>query len=569
MQNKIRCAFILSAGYGNRLRPLTDILPKPLVPIRGKTPLELVFDKLIAAGVSKFIVNIHHLRHEFDAKLASLRRSDGRFFYNGAEIFLSYEDKILDTGGGIKHARKLLMDEEAILVHNADILFSAPARRFIGRAAKAIFDEGKAAVLCLRDSGSNMNVGVRRQCVCDMRHKLGNPAERNLQFTGFFAAGRGFLEECFNAKEDVFSTVDVILKLIARDAQSVGFYAENSGSFSDIGTPAEYLKACGRNSDTFMGMLAKLKCLGFEPSSPALIDKGASARKFVRFTDARDGRKLVACFYPKAKREDALYARIAKFLLSNKIDVPKTALADARRRIFVMGDGGNLDLLTLVRTAPEKAERFYEMAVENALRLHTTATQRFLGHPFEISQPFDSGLYDWEHNYFKQECMRAKFSAEPDEKFEAQLRELKATLLNQPQVLLHRDFQSQNIIVGKNSISIIDFQGMRMGCAMYDLASLLYDPYADISDSLRHRLLRLYFGRAPDDGELKLFYLAASQRLLQALGAYGFLSIKKGKPEYAKFFAPALERLIVCSGNAGLKSVQETALKLRAKLPLQ
>ena len=104
---------------------------------------------------------------------------------------------------------------------------------------------------------------------------------------------------------------------------------------------------------------------------------------------------------------------------------------------------------------------------------------------------------------------------------------------------MHRDFQSQNIIVRNGEACLIDFQGLRPGLAQYDLASLLLDPYVDLTAAEREELLAHYLsgllgaGRPGQEQFLRLYDLCAMQRLMQALGAYCFLSREKGIVEFA------------------------------------
>ncbi len=554
MNCKITTAFVLAAGYGKRLKPLTDILPKPLLPVRGSSPLLMVFDKLQRAGIDRIIVNTHHLAEKFDEALAPYAEG-GKTVYKGAEILKIFEPQILDTGGGIKNARRLFEGDTPFLVHNSDIIFTADIKRF-ARAAEAKFaaDPNLAAVVCLRDKGSAKNVGVAGGFVRDMRFQTGAAVEKNLQFTGLFAANKKFLDAVKSFPADAFSTVDVFLRLIDADADSVAYFEEDSGTWSDIGTPAEYLKACKNDPETEFSMLAKLAEFGFAAQTSEPINKGASTRKFLRFTDA-DGNRLVACFYGTQKREDALYAKLARFLRANGIDVCDIVKSCGRRRIIVMADGGENDLLSLAKQSPYNAAPFYGRAIENLRRLHTTATESYLKKPFELSHPFDEALYGWEQNYFKQECLISKFGIAPTPELDAELSEITRILLREPPVLLHRDFQSQNIMAELGKIRIIDFQGMRMGCALYDVASLLFDPYVDLPDEIVRDCLRLYFRADPTPEQMSLFYTAACERLMQALGAYGFLSIKKGKTEYAQYFDSAIKKLSHCATLAGFPAL--------------
>ena len=123
-------------------------------------------------------------------------------------------------------------------------------------------------------------------------------------------------------------------------------------------------------------------------------------------------------------------------------------------------------------------------------------------------------------------------------------------------MLVHRDLQSQNVMVRKGKPVLIDFQGMRFGNLFYDLGSLLYDPYVEIRDADRAALLRTYYDlsrplQSWDEFE-SLFHLASAQRLMQALGAYGFLGHEQGKSSFLAHTAPALDHLLDVTGRTGI-----------------
>ena len=109
-------ALIFAAGLGTRLKPLTDTMPKALVPIDGKPLLEHVILKLKAAGFNQIIINVHHFPDQIIEFLKSKNNFDLR-------IEISDErDKLLDTGGGVKKAKWFFDDGKPFLVHNVDIL---------------------------------------------------------------------------------------------------------------------------------------------------------------------------------------------------------------------------------------------------------------------------------------------------------------------------------------------------------------------------------------------------------------------------------------------------------------
>lgn len=107
---------ILAAGLGTRLKPLTDTMPKALIPINGKPMLEHVILKLKTAGFREIIINIHHLGDQIIDFLIAKDNFD-------IKIKISDErDYLLDTGGAIKHAARYLQGNEPFLVHNVDII---------------------------------------------------------------------------------------------------------------------------------------------------------------------------------------------------------------------------------------------------------------------------------------------------------------------------------------------------------------------------------------------------------------------------------------------------------------
>ena len=113
-------AMILAAGFGTRLRPLTDDRPKALVQINGRTLLEIVLARLRAFGIHEVIINAHH----FAEKLVDYLKANDNF---GMKIEVSREDVLLDTGGGLKKAAHFFLagnpqSEDPILVHNVDVI---------------------------------------------------------------------------------------------------------------------------------------------------------------------------------------------------------------------------------------------------------------------------------------------------------------------------------------------------------------------------------------------------------------------------------------------------------------
>ena len=574
MSENLKTALILCAGYGTRLRPLTDKLPKPLLPVRGKPAIFIVMDKLRAAGVDDFLINVHHLPEKF-AEIFNLppdsfkRGRLAKTHYCGSSLRLVFEPQILDTGGAVKNILPFIDTSKPLVVHNGDIYFDCPADEFISAAQENVSDAACAATLCLRSGGNMPNVGADSLGnVCDMRFALAAPYEKIAQYAGFFVLNPLIFDRFRRAKTDKFSVVDIFLDALRAGERIAGFFADG-GEWADIGTRAEYARLNSRGLPDEWAALAELCECGFEPNEASIrkVAKGASTRAFYRFF--KGGEKLVGCFYSDLPRENFLYAPIAEFLYSCGVPVPKILFHDAHKKIIVMEDAGERDIGEL---QAEEMRGAYFAALRAAKILHTKASEKFAANPIELCPPFDADLYRWEQDYFYRECAQGVFGINiprPDSDFEV----LTRRLLDFPRRLLFRDFQSQNVMVSEGGdIRVIDFQGMRLGNPFYDVASLLFDPYVEklggefIDEALGEYLNFLPDASFPGFAESReMLNFAGVERLLQALGAYGFLSAKKGKTGYAKYFAPAAANLLGCAEKCGLSSIAEFASAILEK----
>ncbi len=270
------------------------------------------------------------------------------------------------------------------------------------------------------------------------------------------------------------------------------------------------------------------------------VEKGGSDRRFYRV--ACGGHTMILVKYSAEKEENRHYAGIAGFLESCGVRVPRIYHHDAGEGLLWMQDLGERDLWAFRNSSWAEREPLYRAALGEAFRLHTVATARVGAAGLTLQHPFDAELYLWEQQYFFEHCLAGFFRVPQVEVGRlaelSPLREAAARLAARPRVLVHRDFQSQNLIVRDQSVWLIDFQGMRHGLAEYDLASLLYDPYVALPDSARRDLLEFYVGLVQDAGGRvegdfhETFLWCSLQRLMQALGAYGFLGLRKSRKDF-------------------------------------
>ena len=227
---KLKTAFVLGAGLGTRLRPLTLDTPKPMLPVKGKPLIEHIFEKLIAAGIENIIVNTHHAAQKYAQYFSSSK-------FSGASLRFVHEEELLDTGGGLKNILEFLDFESGVLVYNGDIFWEGDIKKF----AEFFENTHCPAALVLRDEGANKNVSTCGGFVRDMRFSLGAKAEKTMQFTGIFACRKEFLEIIKSRPQKKFSTVEAMLELIKTSPNSVAAYLDNS-PWTDIGTISEYEK---------------------------------------------------------------------------------------------------------------------------------------------------------------------------------------------------------------------------------------------------------------------------------------------------------------------------------------
>ena len=138
MCGKIKTAMVLAAGYGTRLKPLTDRVPKPLVLVAGRPMIDYALDRLQSYGIEKVVINVSHLKEQIVAHLAARKN---------LAITISEETKPLETGGGLKHAQ-LLLGDESVFVINSDITWTDDGESALSRLARH-WDDAKMDFLLL------------------------------------------------------------------------------------------------------------------------------------------------------------------------------------------------------------------------------------------------------------------------------------------------------------------------------------------------------------------------------------------------------------------------------------
>ena len=313
------------------------------------------------------------------------------------------------------------------------------------------------------------------------------------------------------------------------------------------------------------------------PSQIQPILKGGSDRTFHRVRWA-SGMSCIFMWYNPAREENNYYAGIAHLMDRSGLRVPRIFNHDAERHFILMEDLGERDLWAFRLTPWRERRDLYEAVLSQIVRLHACDPEALRRDPVTLMPDFDVALYRWEHHYFLEQFVGKvcgiSLSSDETALLSQELDGLTRAMMGMSAGLrlVHRDFQSQNIMISFDGPALVDFQGTRFGNPLYDLGSLLYDPYVPLAEDERMALLAFYRDKADtrlgDDATEAAFRMASSQRLMQALGAYGYLGLTAGRRAFLGHIPSGLENLIDASGRAGsLPQLHALALRCRASVP--
>ncbi len=286
-----------------------------------------------------------------------------------------------------------------------------------------------------------------------------------------------------------------------------------------------------------------------ETCTIVLAGTAGSRRIYYRLQDGL--RTFIVLISPTDDLDFGRFLRITQFYRLMNFPVPMVYCIDDAAHQVILEDLGDRRLYDLIKKGDAPRE-LYQKVIHNLVDLQTRCFQWHKESPDINSRIFDEHDLLWETEYYTNNYLLGHRGMKYDErgiaKLEAVFHELAKQVNAQPKSIMHRDFQSQNLMIQMDgTVRVIDYQGSRLGSVYYDLASVLLDPYIMLSDEDVFELLRYYHAKSlnplPFEEMAHQFMLAGAQRVMQALGAFCFLSREKGLVQFKAHIDPGEQRL--------------------------
>ncbi len=605
--------FILAAGLGERLLPITNHIPKPLLPVLGKPVLQSVLEKVSALPVNETGINLYHKRELVEKWVEQSAFS--------RTVRLFPEETLLGTGGALKNAQGFLSGG-TFMVHNSDIVTDIDLIKLLevhlsskNLVTLAVHNYPEFNSLSIDENGLLREVGkAQRQQSGEIRQLESSGRTPFLTgFTGIAVYEPGFLKFL---PAGASSVVDAWINAV-NAGQRVGTLDFSGCLWGDIGTPSSYLSAvfhtltadgeiiyihpsvddCKNvNLDggvviekgSVLNCRATLKncillpesraeidshyenCIlgpGFKidlrelyisgesgDASALLIGTGGSDRKYFRVKRGENTAVLMQC--SNSSEDYQRHIEYTRFFLKQSVPVPELIETNPDKMTALFEDLGDISLYSWLRCPREKEqiEKMYRHVIDILILIHTNATKYVSECLLLQNRVFDYEHFRWESEYFVERYVKGirNIRVKNPSGLNKEFHRLALKTDSFSMTVIHRDFQSQNIMISKGEAPrLIDFQGARLGPPAYDVVSILWDPYYRLVHDVRENLLSYYLGemtKKTGDNFIKKDFMDALlscrlQRHMQALGAYGFISHVKGKKYFLKYVPEGLRLL--------------------------
>ena len=536
-------ALILAAGLGTRLRPYTNHTPKALFTISDRPLLDIMITRLIEAGCEAIIINTHHLNDRIESFIAQQSYA--------IPVLTRFEPQILGTGGAIRNVRNFLNDRPFMVI-NGDIVTTIDFKQVydfhcqhLHPATLVLVDDPELNSVACDAEGFVVEFQQRSEAV----NRSGPSA---FTFTGIQVLDPEILK--FIPAGVPSSSIDAYVRMIAKGRKIRAFISKNA-YWKDIGTPERYKLAVFETLTPriFQQVFPDLK---LRPLVRERLAGDGSDRSWNRLTMGTKSMIVVDHQIKKIakKAEVDAFMNIGRHLFNRRVSVPKIYGGDAFAGYVFLEDLGNLDLQTAVQKTDnwEEITPMYQSVIDLLIRFSLHGAKQFdAGWTYQTTRYDKTLILTKECRYFVEAFLNAFLGLEIIyEDFRPEFEFLAENALTYAvQGLMHRDFQSRNIMIKNNQFYFIDFQGSRMGPIQYDLASLLIDPYVDLPPAIQTRLCT--YGLKKLQAEMKLnaanfrrcYRFCRLTRNLQILGAFGYLTCIKKKAHFEKYIPAAIKTL--------------------------
>lgn len=297
-----------------------------------------------------------------------------------------------------------------------------------------------------------------------------------------------------------------------------------------------------------------------QPQELQSVSAGASGRSIMRAAG------VLGIHWTNRRADNNSFLPAAHGLAAAGIRVPAILAEETlpeQSGACLVQDLGNADILSLLEAPWLERRAAYEQAFRTLLPFYRLCPE------WSLQPPFDATLYRWEQEYFAEHLIgrhlggdAAAFLAQPE------LQSMADWLAGLPRVPVHRDCQSQNIMLHAGAAWLIDFQGMRYGRQEYDLASLLYDPYMQLSEAERRELLQLWEQMSGSPVDAAVYSACAMQRLMQALGAFANIGYNQQRDWYLNLIPAGLAALRHAAAHTPAHSPASPVAACILKLPV-
>jgi aminoglycoside/choline kinase family phosphotransferase len=536
-------ALILAAGFGTRLAPHTRTRHKALFPVAGIPVLGRMITNLIRAGCTGIAVNTHHLPHQIASYLA-----EHDF---GLPITLSREPEILGTGGAIRRLEHY-WDDHPFMVVNADIVTDIDLADVYQHHCL----NGAGVTLVMHDHPPFNQVWVDEQNRIAGFERFSDPAppshHRKMAFTGIHVMDAGILHRIPGSG---FSDIIHVYRQMLAEGLPIHAHVVRNHYWQDMGSPDRYRDAVvdAMAPEVFQSAFIDYRTTAIHRQR---LSGDGSDRGWFRLTAGRHRLILADHGITPALpgSEVNAFVRIGTHLYDCGLPVPRIHAHDGFSGLVFLEDLGDCHLQQWVRRSPgdNRIEMLYRTIIDTLLDLTVKALDGFDPDWTCQSRNYDAVLIlERECRYFVEAFLngyRDMTVAYGD--LAAEFEHLaRCTIKNGINGLIHRDFQSRNIMIRDGRHYLIDFQGARHGPVQYDVAALLIDPYAGLDQALQRRLLKYAAEQAArrlnsdPDRFIRGYRFCAVTRNLQMLGAFGFLSRVKRKSAFERWIPAAAAML--------------------------